>query len=218
MLVDAAAGTRTVVTDPAGLPAAPTLKSSELPLKNGRTRRTGPACQFTIINQMSEPVEAFWIDGESQAKSYGKIAPGAEATQSTFAGHQWVVKDLSGQPLAALQAAPGAMRLAIDGPSRPSEGRGGEGGNRPARGPVSPDTKHRIFLRDHNLFLKTDDAAEVALTVDGTAENAYREQVAWSPDGTALVATLSVERSWRLLLVVPLPRERVPSETRVPPV
>lgn len=190
VLVDAAAGTRTVVADPSALPAAPALKSSELPLQTGRTRRTGAACQLTIVNRMSEPVEAFWVDTENNAKAYGKIAPGAEATQSTFAGHQWVIKDLSGQPLAALQAQPGIQRLEMDGPSPPSSGREEARGDRGApRGPVSPDKKHRIVLRNHNLFLKMDGVEEVPLTTDGTAEQAYREEVAWSPDSTALVAT-----------------------------
>src|SRR6478735_8821892 len=51
VLVDAAAGIRKVVADPATLPQPPVLKSSEMRLRLGRTRRTGPACRLTIVNQ-----------------------------------------------------------------------------------------------------------------------------------------------------------------------
>ena len=195
VLVDVVTGVRTVVADLAGLPRAPALQSAKLRIKIGPTRRTGPASLLTIVNQLDEAVEAFWVDPEGKHQSYGRIAPGAEAVQNTFAGHQWAVKDLSGKLLAGLPAAPGSQRLEINGPPLPDEEEedGAEDRDepgRPHRGPVSPDKKYRITLKDHNLFLKSEEMAEaLALTTDGTAENAYRDEVAWAPDSTALVAT-----------------------------
>ena len=193
VLVDAADGTRKVVADLSSLPAAPVQQSSALPLKIQRTRRTGPASVLTILNRLDAGVEVFWMDLEGKEQIYGRIAPGGEAVQHTYAGHQWVVKDLSGNPLAGLAAAPGALRLEIDGPSRPGDDGAAEGDGEPRRkdrGPVSPDGKYRIEVRDHNLFLiGGDPAAAVALTSDGTTDNAYHGGVAWAPDSTAFVAT-----------------------------
>ena len=193
VLVDADAGLRKIVTDPGSLPQPPALKSSEMQLRPGRTRRTGPACRLTIVNQMKEPVEMFWVDNDGKPQSYGRIEPGAEGSQSTYAGHQWVVKDLSGKPLAGVAAAPGTMRLEVDGPPKPpdddGEEQGRDSGGRSRGGPVSPDKKHRVVLRDCNLFLNTMGKEEVALTTDGTTDNAYLAEVSWSPDSSALVAT-----------------------------
>ena len=91
VLVDVVTGVRTVVADLAGLPRAPALQSAKLRIKIGPTRRTGPASLLTIVNQLDEAVEAFWVDPEGKHQSYGRIAPGAEAVQNTFAGHQWAV-------------------------------------------------------------------------------------------------------------------------------
>ena len=196
VLVDVSSGVRSIVTDPAALPQPTALKSSELRLRIGRTRRTGPSCRLAVVNQTTEPVGIFWVDTDGKHQSYGRIEPGAEGGQSTYAGHQWVVKDLSGRPLAGVAAVPGLMRLEVDGPPKPNDDEDGEQGGdnrrRPYRGPVSPDGKHRIVFRDYNLFLKTGDAEESALTNDGTQDNAYDSEVSWSPDSGALIATRTV--------------------------
>ncbi|MDB6069685.1 MAG: ptpA 2 [Verrucomicrobiales bacterium] len=193
VLVDAGAGTREVVKDLSGLPEAPVVKSSTRRLRMGRTRRTGPSALLTIVNATGAEVEAFWVDSEGKFQSYGKIAPRGEMVQHTFAGHHWVVKDPAGQPFAAFTAAPGSMRMEIDGP--PSGDAADDGGGGPPRGPdgrgmVSPDGKWRVELKDHNLFLNGDGLTEpVPLTTDGTAAESYRPEVTWSPDSGALVAT-----------------------------
>ncbi len=196
VLVDAAAGVRKVVDDPATLPQPPALKSSEMRIRPGRTRRTGPACRLTIVNLTKEPVEAFWVDSDGKHQSYGRIEPGTEGGQSTYAGHQWVIKDLSGKPLAGVAASPGQMRLEVDGPPEAGAGDGEDAGEtgrrRPGRGTVSPDGRHRIVLRDHNLFLKSGEEPETPLTTGGTADNPYQSEVSWAPDSMAMVATREV--------------------------
>ena len=193
VLVDASAGVRTVITDPSALPPPPLLKSSSTQLRLGRTRRTGPACRLTFINRTAATVEIFWVDPGGKHHSYGRIDTGGEVGQGTYVDHHWVVKDLSGTALAGLAAAPGATRLEVDGPPSPRTGEGlnnnGNTSQRNEEASRSPDGKHFVLSRDYNLFLKTGDAAELPLTTDGTAENAYREGVSWSPDSGALVAT-----------------------------
>ncbi len=189
VLVDATTGSRQVLHDLSALPAAVPVKTSSLPVRIRPTRRTGSTCQLTLVNRSGTEVGLFWQDREGEAISYGKIAPGAEKVQGTFEGHQWVVKDPAGKPWAGFTAGAGVMNLEIDGPSRGEDDEDHEG-PQTGRGPVSPDGKCRIECRDHNLFLKAGESGlPEALTKDGTAENAYQEDVAWSPDSAWLVAT-----------------------------
>ena len=193
VLVDAVRGLQQVITDLSLLPQGPALKSSELPLRIDRTRRTGPACRLTILNSTPQAVEMFWIDPDGKHQSYGKVEPGAEAGQSTYAGHHWVVKDLSGKPMASVAATPGSMRLEVDGPpestNEADEPDHSTDRKSSSRGQISPDGKQRIIARDQNLFLKTGDSAEIALTKDGTAGNGYQSEVVWAPDSAAFVTT-----------------------------
>ena len=69
-------------------------------------------------------------------------------------------------------------------PQRP--GRQGRGGR---RGDESPDGSKTVVARGHNLFVKLKDSGEeIALTTDGSAEDAYEAGVVWSPDSTKFVA------------------------------
>ncbi len=188
--VDAGSGERRVVLDAAQLPEAGALKSSSLRQRFRPTRRTGAAGSLRLVNRMAAEVEVCWISPEGEARSYGRLAPGAEWTQATYAGHQWVVRDLSGQVLAALLAKEGEFRVEVDGPGQEGGGGDDRGERRSPQGPVSPDGRHRVEWREHNLYVRSEGAAEaVALTQDGTAELGYRGEVAWSPDSGALVAT-----------------------------
>jgi len=58
------------------------------------------------------------------------------------------------------------------------------------RGATSPDGKLTVFVKDHNLHIRTKGTKEArALTRDGTADNAYSGGVFWSPDSKKLAAT-----------------------------
>lgn len=57
------------------------------------------------------------------------------------------------------------------------------------RGDESPDRKRQAFIRDNNLFLRVNETKEeIALSSDGTAEDAYESGVYWSPDSQYCVA------------------------------
>ena len=65
-------------------------------------------------------------------------------------------------------------------PGRPQ--RSGEGG-------TSKPRSWKVFVKDHNLFLRDQKSGEeFALSTDGTPENAYNARVVWSPDAKKLVA------------------------------
>lgn len=87
----------------------------------------------------------------------------------------------------------GAEKLSESGPAVPTETtpprprRQRRG--RSNRNAESPDRKLATFVRDHNLFLKVvESQEEIALTTDGSADDAYEAAVFWSPDGKRCVA------------------------------
>ena len=67
-----------------------------------RLRSPGSRVETAIIfvNRTKSDVHFYWIDFEGKEAYYGSVAPGAEVTQHTFAGHIWVVKDGNGTNLA----------------------------------------------------------------------------------------------------------------------
>jgi VHL beta domain len=48
--------------------------------------------ELSVANYLSEEITAYWIDYKGQEIQYGKIAPKATLTQSTFETHPWVFK------------------------------------------------------------------------------------------------------------------------------
>ena len=80
-----------------------------------------------------------------------------------------------------------AELLKIDD-ARPAE-RNRRGGRSRPRSEDSPDGTRTAFTRHHNLFVRFKGTqAELALSTDGTAEDAYESGVFWSPDSSKLVA------------------------------
>ena len=51
----------------------------------------------------------------------------------------------------------------------------------------SPDHKWTAFVRDHNLFIRSEDGKETQLSSDGAESNSY-SRIEWSPDSRTLVA------------------------------
>jgi len=109
-------------------------------------------------------------------------------------------------------------------PRRPDRRRrsrmSGWGGFRGGRtsGANSPDGKMTAFVKDYNLHIRTksDKKGETekgeswALTKDGTKDNAYSSQVAWSPDSKKL-ATLRIKpgQPSKLYLIESSPRDQL---------
>ena len=54
---------------------------------------------MTFINRTAGEVELFWLDTEGKRQSYGRLRPGQEHEQHTYAGHVWLVVDDKGNPL-----------------------------------------------------------------------------------------------------------------------
>lgn len=156
--------------------------------------RSGAETELTFVNKSPGEVELFWLDEGGERRSYGKLGPGAERAQHTFAGHVWEIVDRDGKTLAYFQAVEAESTAEITGdqaaPLRSRRTFGGEG-RRPPRD-TSPDGKWIAFVKEHNLYVRPvenegQDKGEVQLGRDGAAGNAYGLPV-WSPDSTTLVA------------------------------
>ncbi len=178
------------------------------------SRRTGEETSITLKNLTSSDVELFWLDTEGERKSYGKLRPGEERSQHTFAGHVWLVVNGGGEVLAALEGEEEPTVLEVREKGAPGAPASGETPRR--RGPRSgsPDGRWQAFIRDGNVWLRPAGAAadarpggpggpggggdpprpgagaveEFALSTDGTAEADYADRLHWSPDSKRLVA------------------------------
>jgi dipeptidyl aminopeptidase/acylaminoacyl peptidase/ribosomal protein L7/L12 len=187
-----------------GRAAAASAGLAPLDSRNGprASTRTGKETALTFVNKSPGPVELFWLDEAGERRSYGKLEPGAEHEQHTFAGHVWETVDRDGKTLASFQAVEAESTAEITGdpaaPLRTRRAFGGEG-RRPSRD-TSPDGKWIAFIKEHNLFVRpvegkgdgkteneADAAREIQLSHDGEAGNAYGLPN-WSPDSATLVA------------------------------
>ena len=161
----------------------------------------------TFINRTSGTVELFWLDTEGKRQSYGRLRPGGEYEQHTYAGHVWLVVDNAGKPLGLKVATENDSTVEIRPPDEkakrlepktiddavntfPAAGnrnrRRRESGARPQV--QSPDGRWEAFIRDDNVWIRGAGSEEFALSHGGTAEDGYDGQLFWSPDSRRLVA------------------------------
>jgi dipeptidyl-peptidase 4 len=155
---------------------------------------TGEETRLTFINRTEGDVELFWLNLEGERQSYGRIKAGEQRDQHTFAGHAWLVADYSGKTLAVYVAEeePSTVEIGLQSVGRPvaikeaQDKRPGRD-NMPPRD-TSPDGHWRAFIKDHNVLLKNlENGEEAALSSDGNPDDAYMEEMHWSPDSTKLV-------------------------------
>jgi dipeptidyl aminopeptidase/acylaminoacyl peptidase len=152
-----------------------------------RTRRTGAQTDLTLVNKTKGVVEIFWLDEEGTPRSYGKVNPGQEAKQHSYAGHVWLVRDAAGKRLAVFEVADEACVAIIDDTLKPREPGGSARRARPAA--ESPDGKWLARVQGNNLHLRPQQGGEdVTLTTEGKADDGYISEFYWSPDSRRLVA------------------------------
>ncbi|MBS0265278.1 MAG: prolyl oligopeptidase family serine peptidase, partial [Planctomycetes bacterium] len=153
--------------------------------------RTGGDSSLNFVNQTNGPVEIFWLDESGRRRTYGKLAPGEQKDQHTYAGHVWEIVTPEGQLLAVFQAGETPSTAEISGQVQPNARRGRgrrfDRNSRPRND--SPDNRWTAIIDQHNLAIRpTDGAGEtVVLSQDGDEHHSYQFR-AWSPDSTKLVA------------------------------
>ena len=63
-----------------------------------------PETAIIFVNRTGAEIAYYWVDYAGNEKFYGKIVPNASVSQHTFAGHVWLIKDVSGRNLAVFRA------------------------------------------------------------------------------------------------------------------
>jgi dipeptidyl-peptidase-4 len=72
-----------------------------------------------------------------------------------------------------------------------------------ARANIAAPRKWAAFVKDHNIYLRDRKSGdEFALSVDGTADDAYSSRVYWSPDSSKLVALRTRKGTERKVFLV----------------
>jgi len=135
---------------------------------------------------------------------YGKLCPGDEHDQPTFAGHVWLLLDRKGQPLGVYEASakPATVEITAN-PSHAQRSHAEAAGKQPGdaitvkspyHGSRSPDGRWSAFIKDHNVWVKDAAGGEKSvLSNDGTEEDGYGDRFAWSPDSQKLVVDTPID-------------------------
>ncbi|MBN2505703.1 MAG: prolyl oligopeptidase family serine peptidase [Verrucomicrobia bacterium] len=199
----------------AGAPEPP-LAARPLDDAPRASQRTGEETWLTFFNRTAGEVELFWLDAEGERRSYGRLRAGESRRQHTFAGHVWLVADSAGRPLAVFEAEEGGATAEITGApgARKPAWREGRPRRRDRGGPphdTSPDGRWRAVVRDFNVIARNlDNGEEVALSSDGTAEDAYSDRFYWSSDSKKLVALrIRKGEEHKVHLIESSPKDRV---------
>ena len=191
---------------PAAAHAGDIPRQTLQPFQDGprASRDTGDDTTVTFINRTEGQVELFWLDTEGKRQSYGRLRPGQEHEQHTYAGHVWLVVDDKGRPLGLKVAENKDLTVEICTPEKKADkpgprtldaafpASGGRSARRRQPGPrpqaKSPDGRWEAFVKDDNVWVQTGSGEEFALSHDGTAEDGYGSLLFWSPDSNKLVA------------------------------
>ncbi len=153
-----------------------------------RSRTTGGETELTFVNRTGDDVELSWLDDQGVSRPYGRLRPGTERRQHTFAGHVWIGTDREGRTVDAFLATEEPGRAVFLGSSRPKANAERPTERREAKAPgSSPDGRWTAFITNFNLHLRGADGTSRALTTDGTVSNAYVSEVHWSPDSSHVV-------------------------------
>ncbi len=168
-----------------------------------RWHRSGGSDQRTTIlfdNRFDRPVRLFWVDRDGGMQPYGEVPPRGQREMSTYDGHQWVV-DFVADDLAGIFVArrdPG--RAVVDEASRTLAMKSS---------PEDPRAGN-VFVRDHDVWMRTAAGAEARLSTTGSAADAFERPRHWSPDG-ARVLGFQIERAERRTLhfVESAPRDQL---------
>ena len=164
--------------------------------------RTGAETRLTFLNKTDTVVELFWLDQAGRRRSYGKLRPGEQHEQHTYAGHRWLAVDDRGESLGVFEADDEATTAEIEKQVN------GQVPDRPRRqerrfSGTSPDGRWQASIQDRNVHVKpTESGEEFALSTDGTDEDGYSGQLHWSPDSTRLVAVRVRKGDERLVYTI----------------
>jgi dipeptidyl aminopeptidase/acylaminoacyl peptidase len=179
--------------------------------------QTGDETSITFINCTGGDVEVYWVDFEGERRHYVTIRAGERHQQHTFAGHVWLVTDKTGKTLAVFVATEEAGDAVIDD-SRVHKAAVEEKPKAMKPRGQSPDGKWFAFIKNYNLYVRNiENGEEIALSSDGTAEDAHSERLYWSPDSKKLV-TLRIQKGddRKIYLIESSPKDQLQPKLHTP--
>lgn len=165
-------------------PALPPAEEEDLP---HASTGTGEETWITFVNRTDGEVELCWLDEAGERRSYGRLKPGAERRQHTFAGHAWLVIDAEGRPLAGRTARAEGGTVVIEANDRPRRAARGPHRAEPGTDSWSPDGRWSASVAGFNVRLREAGGEDAPLTWDGNERDFYAPEFFWSPDSRWLV-------------------------------
>lgn len=175
-------------------------QTMRLSTKRQRSGTSQDELVIRIQNDSDVALKMYWISSSGQPREYQTVAPGQSVTQHSFVGHAWQLKSVSQTNQQAVATDLGYFTIqATDdviviqqadvdrlqqeqnaratGRSRTERQSRTQRRSRPSSGQTSPDGKHAVFVKDHNLWISDPSAKETAqpLTTNGSALNTYRK-------------------------------------------
>lgn len=195
------------------------VASGGFPPGRAPTRSTSGSVDtsLTFVNATKGEVDLFWLDEQGQRRSYGKLAPGREHEQHTFAGHVWVAVARDGSTAGTFQASEAPSRVEIGGApvsnaaADPRSRRRDVPRQAQTPNAKSPDGQFTVIAADNNLALKKRDSEQaIPLTKDGTADEFYSDKIYWSPDSKHFVGLKTKKaQQHKVTLVESSPKDQV---------
>jgi dipeptidyl-peptidase-4 len=149
----------------------------------------GEESAINFQNKTDKAVGVFWLEGDGNKRSYGKIAAGSSRDQHTFGGHRWLILDENGKVLGRVTAEDTPTTVVLDG--RPIKDQGGRrrGSEQPSSPEtVSPNGEWRAWIEEDNIVaMRKESQIKIRVSNDGTVQDPYG-LLSWSPDSSALIA------------------------------
>ena len=179
------------------------------------SRASDAETSITFINKTDGDALCWWIGLDGKRHRYATLKPGERFQQHTFAGHVWVVESEGHERLGVFEAREGGGEAVIDGARKDAkpqtDEKRDEGTNPKSEIPNPKSSPWLGFVRDHNVWVRNRDTREEAqLSLDGTKDDAYREPVLVSPDGTRAVALrVKPEQEHLVHFIESSPKDRV---------
>jgi len=72
---------------------------------------------LSIHNRTAGPIHLYWFNRPNPETFYQTIPPGKSASQVSFAGHEWVLRDATGQVVKHFKASPAAREIIVSAPA-----------------------------------------------------------------------------------------------------
>lgn len=184
------------------------IRSSQLQIRERRSRPGWISVEVTFQNQLDEKVDLYWLDTKGKRSSRGSIEPKGVKRMKTFLGHVWLIIGSDNLPLATWEADFSTQTFVIDGkgiPSRDSQASGSDFS--------SPDGRWTVETKGRELrMMERKSGEKIPMHAEIREAATWRGRPSWSPDSSAFLLSAAVEVPERTIPIV----ESSPPDQRQP--